>query len=74
MSALLPDHDHYKGSASGRVFALWKDAAGTDPNVSLSALAELGKTYGALSIPSISSPMLPRCSRIPLMSSASKTT
>lgn len=45
-TALIPDHDHYKGSASGRVFALWQDAAGTKPNIVPAVLAELAKRYG----------------------------
>jgi hypothetical protein len=46
VTALLPDKHHYKGSFGGSVFALWKDAAGTDPNISAAVLAELTKTYG----------------------------
>lgn len=46
LTSLIPDHDHYKGSASGRVFALWKDAAATETNVSTAALAALSKAYG----------------------------
>ncbi len=33
VSALVPDHDHYKGSFAGRVFPLWKDAAAKEPNL-----------------------------------------
>ena len=47
MTALLPDHDHYKGSASGRVFALWKDAAATEANVSPVVVAAFAKAFGA---------------------------
>jgi Type ISP C-terminal specificity domain/N-6 DNA Methylase len=46
-TALIPDQDHYKGSFGGRVFALWKDAAATEANISLTALAELAKAFGA---------------------------
>ncbi|WP_374131932.1 type ISP restriction/modification enzyme [Sphingomonas sp. 28-62-20] len=42
----IPDLDHYRGSFGGRVFALWKDAAATDPNISADVLAELAKVYG----------------------------
>ncbi|WBY08628.1 N-6 DNA methylase [Sphingomonas sp. 7/4-4] len=47
ITALIPDQDHYKGSFGGRVFALWKDAAATQPNISAKLLTELAKTYGA---------------------------
>ncbi|HWH22510.1 MAG TPA: type ISP restriction/modification enzyme [Allosphingosinicella sp.] len=43
----IPDLDHYRGSFGGRAFALWKDAAGSDPNISPAVLAQLAKTYGA---------------------------
>lgn len=43
----VPDKHHYKGSFGGSVFALWKDAAATEPNISATLLAELAKTYGA---------------------------
>jgi hypothetical protein len=42
----IPDLDHYKGSFGGRVFALWKDAAATETNVTASALAALARAYG----------------------------
>lgn len=41
-----PDHDHYKGSAGGRVFALWKDAAATQTNVNADVIAALTRAYG----------------------------
>ena len=47
LTGLIPDHDHFKGSASGRTFALWKDAAATEANISLTVLAELAKAFGA---------------------------
>jgi hypothetical protein len=46
LTALFPDQHHYNGRG-GHVFALWKDAASTDPNVSSALLSELTKTYGA---------------------------
>lgn len=46
-TALIPDLHQYKGSFGGRVFALWKNAAATDSNVSPAILAALSKTYGA---------------------------
>lgn len=45
-TALIPDLHQYKGSFGGRVFALWKDAAATETNVSTAALAALSKAYG----------------------------
>ena len=47
LTSNLPDMDHYRGSFGGRVFALWKDAAATEANISLAALAELAKAFGA---------------------------
>ncbi len=47
LTGLIPDHDHYKGSASGRVFALWTDAAATEANISSAVLAELTKAFGS---------------------------
>ncbi|PJI87441.1 DNA methyltransferase [Sphingomonas koreensis] len=44
-TALIPDLHHYNGRG-GRVFALWKDAAATETNVSTAALAALSKAYG----------------------------
>ncbi|MDQ8758326.1 type ISP restriction/modification enzyme [Sphingosinicella sp. LHD-64] len=46
MTALPPDKHHYSGRG-GHVFALWKDAAATDPNISPTVLTQLAKTYGA---------------------------
>lgn len=43
---LIPDNDHYKGSFGGRVFALWRDAAATVPNVKPEFLANLSLAYG----------------------------
>lgn len=37
---------HHYGGRGGRVFALWKDAAATETNVSTAALAALSKAYG----------------------------
>jgi hypothetical protein len=42
----LPDHDHYRGSFSGRVFPLWRDAAATLPNVAEATENTLALTYG----------------------------
>ena len=42
-TGLVPDHDHYRGSFAGRVFPLWADAAGTQPNVHPGVLAKLGE-------------------------------
>ena len=41
----IPDLDHYSGKG-GRVFSLWKDSAGTKPNISSAVLAELAKRHG----------------------------
>lgn len=46
-ASIIPDLHHYAGRG-GRVFALWKDAAATQSNVSPKGLAELAKTYGKL--------------------------
>ncbi len=45
-TALLPDLDHYKGSFGGRVHPLWRDRAGTQPNIKPGLLAYLAKIYG----------------------------
>ena len=47
----VPDLDHYRGSFGGRVFALWKDAAGTQTNVSTQIITALAKTYGGPVVP-----------------------
>lgn len=47
LTGLIPDHDHFKGSASGRVFALWKNAAATESNISPAVVALLSKAFGA---------------------------
>jgi hypothetical protein len=44
-TGLVPDHDHYKGSFSGRVFSLWLDRTAKTPNVSPKLLAYLGQRY-----------------------------
>lgn len=51
ITGLVPDHDHFKGSASGRVFALWEDAGGKSGNIVAGAMAALAKTYGAAPTP-----------------------
>jgi hypothetical protein len=45
ISGLIPDHDHYKGSFSGRVFPLWRDDAATIPNLPPKLLEFLSETY-----------------------------
>lgn len=45
-SALIPDHDHYRGSFSGRVFPLWLDPAGTVSNVRPGLLTALAQRLG----------------------------
>jgi len=45
-SAFIPDHDHYSGKG-GRVFALWRDAGGTQTNVTDAAISALTLRYGA---------------------------
>jgi len=44
-TALVPDHDHYKGSFSGRVFPLWRDRERTVSNVSPGLLSHLSLVY-----------------------------
>lgn len=51
LSALLPDQNFYKGSSSGRVFALWRDSAATVSNIKPALLAHLGSVYGAAVTP-----------------------
>ncbi len=46
-TAQIPDLHQYKGSFGGRAFALWKDAAATQTNVTAPALAALARAYGA---------------------------
>jgi hypothetical protein len=48
VTSYVPDQHQYKGSFGGRVFALWKDAAATESNISPAVLIELARTYGAL--------------------------
>ena len=45
-TALIPDLHQYKGSFGGRVFALWRDAAATETNVSAAAIAALTRAHG----------------------------
>ena len=47
VTANIPDLDHYRGSFGGRVFALWKDAAATEANVSPVVVAAFAKAFGA---------------------------
>jgi hypothetical protein len=44
-TALIPDHDHYRGSFSGRVSPLWRDRAATLPNIKPALLAHLAKVF-----------------------------
>lgn len=44
-TACPPDQHHYAGRG-GRVFALWKDAAATQPNVSPALIAALSRAFG----------------------------
>jgi hypothetical protein len=46
-TALVPDNDHFRGSYSGSVMPLWRDAAATDPNIVSGLTDLLSKTYDA---------------------------
>lgn len=46
ISALVPDHDHYRGSFAGRAFPLWRDVEASEPNVAPGLLAELAARFG----------------------------
>lgn len=45
--SLVPDLHHYKGSFGGRVFPLWADRGGAEPNIKPALLAVLAVAYGA---------------------------
>ena len=45
LTALIPDLDHYHGRG-GRVYPLWGDCAGAQPNINPRLLAYLAKIYG----------------------------
>jgi len=45
-TGLVPDLHHYKGSFGGRAFPLWRDAAGTQPNVLPALLSYLTGAHG----------------------------
>jgi len=45
-TGLLPDKHHYKGSFSGRVFPLWRDASATEPNIRPRLLTFLAQKFG----------------------------
>lgn len=48
MAAHLPDLHHFRGSFGGKdVIPLYRDAAGTEPNVTAGLLDALGEEYGA---------------------------
>ena len=51
LTGSLPDLNHYKGSAGGRVFPLWRDAAGTISNVKPALLAYLATMLGHVVLP-----------------------
>jgi hypothetical protein len=44
-SHLIPDLHHYNGRG-GRVFALWRDSAATQPNINSALLSHLARVYG----------------------------
>lgn len=44
-TALIPDLHHYHGRG-GRVFPLWADAAGTEPNLPIRLLVTLSEVFG----------------------------
>lgn len=46
LTALIPDHDHYKGSFNGRAFPLWHDGKATKSNFPAKLLPYLSETYG----------------------------
>ena len=45
-TSIMPDLHHYNGRG-GRIFALWKNAAATQSNISPQSLAALAKAFGA---------------------------
>ena len=45
-SAAIPDLSHYKGSFGGRVFPLWADRKGQQPNIKAALLGELSESLG----------------------------
>lgn len=51
LTSCVPDLDHYKGSFGGRVFPLWANQAGTEPNVRPGLIAKLSETYGTAVTP-----------------------
>jgi predicted helicase len=44
-TGLIPDHDHYKGSFSGRIFPLWRDREANVPNIPTVLLTYLSQRY-----------------------------
>ena len=46
LTALVPDNDHYKGSFAGRVYPLWRDAAATQPNITLALFDFFADAFG----------------------------
>lgn len=49
LAALVPDHDHYRGSFGGRVYALWSDAAASKSNIAPNLLKLLADALGEVS-------------------------
>lgn len=47
LTNLVPDLDHYRGSFGGRVFPLWKDQVGSQPNIRSALLNRLTRDLGA---------------------------
>jgi hypothetical protein len=50
-TGLLPDKHHYKGSFSGRVFPLWRNADATEANMPSKLLETLTQKYGSAVTP-----------------------
>lgn len=48
-TALIPDHDHYKGSFNGRVHPLWRDTAAKQPNIPPRLLGLIADVIGPIS-------------------------
>jgi len=45
LAADVPDIDHYKGSFGGRVYPLWQDALGENPNIKPALIKHLASVY-----------------------------
>jgi hypothetical protein len=46
LTGVIPDHDHYKGSFSGRAHPLWRDSASKKSNITPAFLNYLAETFG----------------------------